>query len=105
MAPLKAHRLAVHASRSARRFLHWSYAEAAILGRLKSRFKVHGFRLAQRRTSVSLEDAFWESLRAIATERGTSMQDLIAGINSARHDTVNLSSAIRVWILQKLQAK
>ena len=70
------------------------------MGRLKSHFKVHGLRLAQRRTSVSLEDAFWESLRAIATECGTSMQDLIAGINSARHDTVNLSSAIRIFVLE-----
>ena len=70
------------------------------MGRLKAHFKVHAIRLAQRRTSVSLEDAFWESLRAIATERGTSIQDLIAGIDSARHDIVNLSSAIRIFVLE-----
>src|SRR5882757_7520156 len=33
------------------------------------------------KTSVSLEDQFWEVLREIATERGTTLTGLITGID------------------------
>jgi predicted DNA-binding ribbon-helix-helix protein len=62
--------------------------------------KVRGFRLAQRRTSVSLEDAFWEATRAIAARRGMSIQNLIAEIDAARCNSTNLSSAIRIFVLE-----
>ncbi len=61
--------------------------------------KVRGFRLSRRRTSVSLEDAFWEAARTIAATRGTSIQGLIAEIDATRGDNGNLSSAIRTYVL------
>jgi predicted DNA-binding ribbon-helix-helix protein len=53
-------------------------------------------------TSVSLEDAFWRALKAIAVDQGLSVNALIAGIDSKRTDeaTANLSSAIRVFVLE-----
>ena len=54
--------------------------------------------VAGHKTSVSLEDAFWESLKEIAVQRQKSLSELIAAINSERqHD--NLSSAIRLFVL------
>ena len=54
--------------------------------------------IAGHKTSVSLEDAFWESLKEIAVQRQKSLSELIAAINSERqHD--NLSSAIRLFVL------
>ena len=55
--------------------------------------------IAGHRTSVSLEDAFWRRLRAIAAERGLSLNSLAAMIDASR-DGANLSSAIRVFVLE-----
>jgi predicted DNA-binding ribbon-helix-helix protein len=55
--------------------------------------------IAGHRTSVSLEDAFWRRLRAIAAERGLSLNGLAAMIDASR-DGANLSSAIRVFVLE-----
>ncbi len=54
------------------------------------------------RTSVSLEDAFWRRLRAIAKERGVSVNRLVAEIDRGRDG--NLSSAIRLFVLDTLTA-
>jgi len=55
--------------------------------------------IAGHRTSVSLEDAFWRRLRAIAAERGLSLNGLAAMVDASR-DGANLSSAIRVFVLE-----
>jgi predicted DNA-binding ribbon-helix-helix protein len=49
--------------------------------------------LAQRNTSVSLENAFWQSLKEIASEHDMTPSELVADINSERRHA-NLSSAI-----------
>jgi predicted DNA-binding ribbon-helix-helix protein len=54
--------------------------------------------IAGRRTSVSLEDAFWRGLREIAAGRGETLSKLIGGINADRQFN-NLSSAIRLFVL------
>ena len=54
--------------------------------------------IAGHRTSISLEEAFWAELQAIARERGRSVQSLVAEIDSGRGGR-NLSSAIRVFVL------
>ncbi len=54
------------------------------------------------RTSVSLEDAFWAEFRRIATEDGRALNDLAAEIDAARGD-IGLASALRVFILERLQ--
>lgn len=51
------------------------------------------------RTSVSLEDAFWIELQAIATDRGLSVNALVAEIDAARGVSAGLASAIRVYVL------
>jgi predicted DNA-binding ribbon-helix-helix protein len=54
--------------------------------------------IAGRRTSVSVEDAFWESLKKIAAHRRLTLSALVTVINSERHYS-NLSSAIRLCVL------
>jgi predicted DNA-binding ribbon-helix-helix protein len=55
--------------------------------------------VAGHRTSISLEDAFWRRLRRIAAERGLSLNRLAAMVDASRGGA-NLSSAIRVFVLQ-----
>jgi predicted DNA-binding ribbon-helix-helix protein len=54
--------------------------------------------IAGHRTSVSLETAFWSGLKEIAETRGVSVNRLVETIDAARG--TNLSSAIRVFVLQ-----
>ena len=58
--------------------------------------------IAGHATSVSMEDAFWRELKAIAAKRGLSINDLIGEIDMAREG--NLSSAIRVYVLENLKS-
>ncbi len=51
------------------------------------------------RTSVSLEDEFWQAFRDIAKSKNTSINALAAEIDVARDPDVGLASAIRVFIL------
>jgi len=55
--------------------------------------------IAGHRTSISIEDAFWQRLRRIALERGISLNRLAAMVDASRGDA-NLSSAIRVFVLE-----
>jgi predicted DNA-binding ribbon-helix-helix protein len=59
--------------------------------------------IAGHKTSVSLEDAFWKGLKNIAFGRRTTLSDLVASIDSARRHG-NLSSAIRLFVLDHFQA-
>jgi predicted DNA-binding ribbon-helix-helix protein len=54
--------------------------------------------VANHKTSVSLEDAFWSALKEIAVLREINLSDLITSISDA-HRLGNLSSSIRVFIL------
>ena len=54
--------------------------------------------IAGHKTSISLEDAFWECLRRIANERGQTLSALVASIDDDRQ-RANLSSAIRLFVL------
>src|SRR5262245_24767924 len=51
-----------------------------------------------RHTRISLEDAFWTSLRHIAHERDQFISHLIAEIDGARQNE-NLCSTIRIFVL------
>ena len=55
-------------------------------------------------TSISIEEEFWEELTLIATEENISVNQLITKIDSSRSNT-NLSSAIRVYILNHIKSK
>ena len=59
--------------------------------------------IAGHATSVSLEEEFWEAFKALAEERGLSLNQMAAEIDLARGG--NLSSGIRVYVLKALQAR
>jgi predicted DNA-binding ribbon-helix-helix protein len=54
--------------------------------------------IAGRKTSVSLEDGFWNALKEIAGGRDARLSDLVAIIDADRQHA-NLSSAIRLFVL------
>jgi predicted DNA-binding ribbon-helix-helix protein len=54
--------------------------------------------IAGHKTSVSVEDEFWNSLKEIAGERGMTLGALVAAIDGDRQHA-NLSSAIRLFVL------
>jgi predicted DNA-binding ribbon-helix-helix protein len=66
---------------------------------MKSLILKHSIAVAGHKTSVSLEDEFWESLREIANERGETVSQLIASIDAERQFS-NLSSAVRLFVLR-----
>lgn len=53
------------------------------------------------RTSLSLEDAFWEELGKIAAARGQSVASLITEIDRTRDG--GLSSAVRLFVLEAVK--
>lgn len=55
-------------------------------------------------TSISLEDEFYQALTDIAKEEKIPLNELITQIDSTR-ETANLSSALRLYVLKKLQQK
>ena len=55
------------------------------------------------RTSISLEDAFWDGLQAIADRDTCSLASLVADVDRGR-GAANLSSAVRVFVLNSLRA-
>lgn len=56
---------------------------------------IHGHR-----TSISLEDPFWNSLNDIAAQRGQSLASLITEIDKNRDG--GLSSALRLFVFAEL---
>ena len=57
--------------------------------------------VAGHHTSLTLEDVFWEALKDIAAAREVSVNALVTEIDAGR--TGNLSSAVRVFVLQTLR--
>lgn len=66
---------------------------------MSARPEKHSLTLRGHRTSVSLERAFWDAFRAIAAERGLTLNQLAAEIDEGRTTDIGLASAIRVHIL------
>jgi predicted DNA-binding ribbon-helix-helix protein len=67
--------------------------------RVSKRTTKRSITIADHKTSVSLENQFWDCLREIAVERGVSLGALVAAIDANRQHA-NLSSAIRIFVLQ-----
>ncbi|MCM2561339.1 ribbon-helix-helix domain-containing protein [Lutimaribacter sp. EGI FJ00015] len=57
------------------------------------------------RTSVSLEEPFWQAFRDIAREKGKPVNTLAAEIDAARTPGTGLGTAIRLYVLAHYQAK
>ncbi len=62
----------------------------------------HSLTLRGHRTSVSLEQAFWDGFRDIAATRGQTINALAVEIDAGRDD-IGLASAIRVFVLQAVR--
>jgi len=58
----------------------------------------HSIVFRGRKTSVSLEAPFWAALQKIASERRQTISDTVAFISEQR-ESINLSSAVRVFVL------
>ena len=71
---------------------------------LPSHIKKRSIVVGGRRTSVCMEDVFWDQLRAIAKSRAQSLHDLVAEIDN-RRERKNLSSAIRMFIVSRLMER
>jgi predicted DNA-binding ribbon-helix-helix protein len=65
---------------------------------VKSSVSKRSIVIAGHKTSVSIEDDFWNSLKEIAVERGIALRALVAAIDADRNHA-NLSSAIRLFVL------
>ena len=59
--------------------------------------------VAGHKTSISLEDAFWNGLREIASTREMTLSALVESIDKDRQHS-NLSSCIRLFVLEYYQA-
>lgn len=57
------------------------------------------------RTSVSLEEAFWQEFRSIAAKKHLSVNELAAIVDADRGVESGLASAIRVYILREVKAR
>jgi predicted DNA-binding ribbon-helix-helix protein len=66
--------------------------------RRKSLIVIHPILIAGHKTSISIEDAFWKGLKAIARDRDMTVDDLVAVLDSKRKH-INRSSAIRLFVL------
>ncbi len=69
---------------------------------MQSRITKRSVVLAGRKTSVSLEDDFWEALKYIAGRRHQAVAELIISIDAERTHS-NLSSALRLFVLNHYQ--
>ncbi|MBT8154616.1 ribbon-helix-helix domain-containing protein [Epibacterium ulvae] len=67
--------------------------------------KKHSLTLRGHRTSVSLEDEFWTAFRQIAAQEGRPINELAAEIDETRGTDCGLASAIRLYVLRRLQAR
>jgi predicted DNA-binding ribbon-helix-helix protein len=61
----------------------------------------HSVTIRGHRTSFSLEQPFLDELRAIAAARGLTLAALIATVDEGRSREANLSSALRIFVLEQ----
>jgi predicted DNA-binding ribbon-helix-helix protein len=73
----------------------------------KSRHK-RSITIARHRTSISLEGAFWNALSRLAKAEGRSVAALVSEIDRRRETSrsnTSLSAAIRLYVLERLEAR
>ena len=66
---------------------------------IKRSIVIHGHK-----TSVSLEDEFWATLKEIAARRDMTLSELVSQIDDGRHHA-NLSSAVRLFVLGEFMGR
>jgi len=73
---------------------------------MSSAIRKRSVTIAGHKTSLSLEEEFWQELKRLAAAEGLSLNALIERIDrTSRGDdpTANLSSAARVYVLERLR--
>ncbi|WP_120501508.1 ribbon-helix-helix domain-containing protein [Roseovarius sp. EL26] len=65
----------------------------------------HSLTLQGHRTSVSLEEEFWQAFRQIAKAQNLPLNALAAKIDAGRDPDTGLASAIRLYVLDYYQAQ
>ncbi len=86
------------------RFVADRSSERALSNTLsKATVKKRSVVVHEHKTSISLEDDFWDGLKEIAALRETGVSDLVNAIDAERQPT-NLSSAIRLFVLDHYRA-
>ena len=61
------------------------------------------FTIGNHRTSISLEQEFWDALEIKAKEKDVSLSKLVLKIDNEKpKDYNNLASYIRIWVLKKI---
>lgn len=60
--------------------------------------------VAGHKTSVSLEEAFWNGMKEIASARSLTLSELVGEIDGGRQQG-NLSSAIRLFVLDYFRSR
>ena len=61
--------------------------------------------IAGRKTSVTLEEEFWDEMREICAQRGVTLNRLVSKIDAEHRQGHNLSSAIRLFVLDHLKGR
>lgn len=63
------------------------------------------FAIKGHRTSISLEQPFWDALKEIADNRGVSLATLVSEIDDRRGAAAGLSTSVRLYVLEILRAQ
>ncbi|MGY9034499.1 MAG: ribbon-helix-helix domain-containing protein [Rhodobacterales bacterium] len=70
-----------------------------------SRPKKRSLTLKRHKTSVTLEEEFWQSFQEIASEQKKGINELASEIDQERAQKCGLASAIRLYILNYFKFK
>ncbi len=65
----------------------------------------HSVTLYGHRTSITLEDEFWNELKVIALGKNVSIASIVQAVDEKRGLKYNLSSALRIYVLKHYQEK
>lgn len=71
---------------------------------MKSAIAKRSVVISGHKTSVSLEEPFWNAIRALAEAQQVTVSSLLRQINLERRHA-NLSSAIRIYVLEQTRAQ
>jgi predicted DNA-binding ribbon-helix-helix protein len=69
---------------------------------MKSQIVKRSVMIDGHKTSISLEDAFWSSLKEIAHAERATVSELVAKIDKTRKQG-NLCSAVRLFVLDRVR--
>lgn len=65
----------------------------------------HSLNIAGHRSSITLEPEFWLAFKELARRRGLAINNLATAIDANRDASTNLSSAIRLAVLEDMHSR